>query len=46
MELFVVFYSKESIFYQQIQEISKSSFTKIEICEIFFLNIPRFNIFF
>ena len=46
IEFFVVFYSKEYKFYQQILEISKSSFTKIEICEIFFLNSAIYNLFF
>jgi len=47
MEFFVVFYSKEKRWYQRILEISKSSFTKIYMCQIiFFFKIPRFTIFF
>jgi len=36
MEFFIMFYSKDLKFYQRILEISNSSFTKIEICEISF----------
>ena len=47
MEYFVVFYSKDQRFYQRILEISKSSFTKLQICEIiFFFKIPGFTISF
>ena len=46
-KFFVVFYSKDQKFYQRILEISKSSFTKIEICEIFFFqNSTVYYLFF
>ena len=46
-KFFVVFYSRDQRFYQRILEISKSSFTKRQICEtIFFFKIPRFTICF
>ena len=46
IEIFVVLQSKEQTFFQQILKISKSSFTKIEICEIFFFKNPQFSICF
>ena len=48
IEIFVVFQSKEQTFFQQILNISQSSFTKIEICEIFFFqnSVVQYLIFF